>query len=107
MLVFSSTTLSMLTLYVFTDSIGRVDMFAPALGLKAGLTAWLVGILSIMIGDLILLTSTNWFYGTTVSMFVRSAVSLKRVARYFFIPIEAGFVAFCALAFHDLGMGRR
>jgi hypothetical protein len=107
MLVFSSTTLSMLTFYVFTEVIGRVDMFVPALGSKAGLTAWLVGILSIMIGYLILLTSTNWFYGTTGSMFVRSDVSLKRVALYFLIPLEAGFVAFCALAFHDLGMGCR
>lgn len=104
MLAFSSTTLSMLTLYVFTKAIGRVDMFVPALDSKAGLTAWLAGILSIMIGYLILLTSTNWLYGTTVSMFAKSDVSLKRVALYFLVPLVAGFVAFCALAFRDLGL---
>lgn len=103
MLAFTSTTFSMLTLYVFTKAIGRVDMFVPALDSKAALTAWLLGIVPIMIGYLILLTSTNWLYGTTVSMFARSGVSLRRVALYLLVPIVAGFVVFCALAFREPG----
>jgi hypothetical protein len=98
-LAFAATTLSGLNLYLYTQVIGRPDLFLPALESGASLAAWLFIVLPIMAGYLFILTSTGWLFGLCVSMLGRRRRHLGQAAQRLLLPVVAGSLAFVVLVF--------
>ncbi len=98
-LAFTGTTLGALNLYLYTQVIGRPDLFLPALDSRASLAAWLFIVLPIMAGYLFILTSTGWLYGLCVSMLGKRRRHLGQAARCLLLPVIAGSLTFVVLVF--------
>lgn len=98
-LAFAATTLSGLNLYLYTQVIGRPDLFLPALESGASLAAWLFIVLPIMAGYLFILTSTGWLYGLCVSLLGRRRRHLGQAALRLLLPVIVGSLAFVVLVF--------
>lgn len=98
-LAFTGTTLGALNLYLYTQVIGRPDLFLPALDSRASLAAWLFIVLPIMAGYLFILTSTGLLYGGCVSMLGKRRRHLAQAAQRLLLPVIAGSLAFVLLVF--------
>lgn len=94
------TGIGVLTLYVFTHAIGRVDLFMIAIDAKTALAVWVLIIISISAFYLTSLTMTTWFYGVAVSLLDRIPDRLDRVALWLLLPIWGGFGFFIILIFY-------
>ncbi|WP_139317778.1 hypothetical protein [Pseudomonas sp. PA1(2017)] len=94
------TGIGVITLYVFTRAIGRVDLFMFAIDAKTALAIWVLIIILISTLYLISLTMTTWFYGVAVSMFGKIPNKLGMVAAWLLLPIWGGFGFFIVLIFY-------
>ncbi|WP_312955379.1 hypothetical protein [Stutzerimonas nitrititolerans] len=98
-LAFAGTTLGALNLYLYTQVIGRPDLFLPALDSRASLAAWLFIVLPILAGYLFILTSSGLLYGGCVSMLGRRRRHLGQAAQRLLLPVIAGSLALVVLIF--------
>ncbi|WAC45216.1 hypothetical protein OU997_03205 [Pseudomonas sp. SL4(2022)] len=88
-----------LSLYVYTRAIGRIDLFMPATDAKSALAIWLLLVLLTMAAYLITLTVTTWLYGISVSQFDKIRRKHNQVACWLLIPLLIGFGTFILMAF--------
>jgi len=89
---------SMLFLYIYSNAIGRADIFLIALDAKTSLFVWFLGIVFLMMAYLFILTVTTLLYGLAVSMF--SGAELRRkAATWLLLPLTIGFVALTVSTF--------
>lgn len=99
-LVFLGTGFGMLSLYIYTKAIGRVDIFMSTLDAKSALLVWVFVVMFIMSLQLSILTGAAWFYGMSVSMLNRRRDKTKFIALWFLVPLVLGFTTFMVLAFY-------
>nr|WP_312509463.1 hypothetical protein [Pseudomonas luteola] len=98
-LSFLSAGLGILTLYVYTNTIGRPDLFLVAIDAKAALAIWLLIILLIMMAYLVILGTTTWFYGITISIFDKVPNNHASISRWLLAPLTIGFSCFIVSSF--------
>ena len=92
--------IGVLTLYIFTSAIGRVDLFMMAIDAKSALAVWVLIVVLIGTFYLASLSMTTWFYGMAVSLFENIPDKLGMVALWLLLPIWVGFGAFIMLVFY-------
>jgi hypothetical protein len=91
--------LAILGLYVYTRAIGRTDLFLAGTDAKSALAIWLLLIVLIMVGYLVVLSASTWFYGLAVSMFEKVPKRHNQIAAWLLFPLCFGFCAFTFLLF--------
>ncbi|MEZ1321570.1 hypothetical protein QIW46_09485 [Pseudomonas fluorescens] len=91
--------LAIYALYAYTRAIGRTDLFLAGIDAKSVLAIWLLLIVAIMLGYLVVLSSSACFYGLTVSMFEKVPKKHNRIASWLLVPFYLGFCAFTVLLF--------
>lgn len=64
-----ATGLGFITLYLYTRTIGRIDLFMPSIDVKSALLVWVVLVLLLMLSYLFILGATTWMFGCSVSLF--------------------------------------
>ncbi|WPN62327.1 MULTISPECIES: hypothetical protein [unclassified Pseudomonas] len=89
-----ATGLGFITLYLYTRTIGRIDLFMPSIDVKSALLVWVVLVLLLMLSYLFILGGTTWMFGCSVLLFSNLKDDQPRVLFYLTILTVVGFSAF-------------
>lgn len=99
-LIFAGTGFSMVSIYIYTLSIGRTDIFMLTLDSKSALLAWLMCVLFIMFLQFWVLMSCAWLFSTSVSFVARRRSVTRLLAVWLLIPVVVGIVSFIVVVFY-------
>lgn len=94
-----ATGLGFITLYLYTRTIGRIDLFMPSIDVKSALLVWVVLVLLLMLSYLFILGGTTWMFGCSVSFFSNIRNDQPKIVFYLIFPTVTGFSAFIWLTF--------
>jgi len=97
---FLATGLGFFTLYIYTSTIGRTELFMPSIDVKSALVVWLLLTLLIMASYLIILSATTWLFGCAVSQFSNIQDDLGKITCFIFIPTVLGFATFLWMLYY-------
>ncbi|BBP57653.1 hypothetical protein [Pseudomonas sp. St316] len=89
-----ATGLGFITLYLYTRTIGRIDLFMPSIDVKSALLVWVVLVLLLMLSYLFILGATTWMFGCSVSLFSNMKDNQPKIVFYLVFPTVVGFSAF-------------
>ncbi|WP_447771052.1 hypothetical protein [Pseudomonas kilonensis] len=89
-----ATGLGFITLYLYTRTIGRIDLFMPSIDVKSALLVWVVLVLLLMLSYLFILGATTWMFGCSVSLFSNMKDHQPKIVFYLVFPTVVGFSAF-------------
>ncbi|WP_431145986.1 hypothetical protein [Pseudomonas alvandae] len=89
-----ATGLGFVTLYLYTRTIGRIDLFMPSIDVKSALLVWVVLVLLLMLSYLFILGGTTWMFGCSVLLFSNLKDNQPRVLFYLTVLTVVGFSAF-------------
>lgn len=94
-----ATGLGFITLYLYTRTIGRIDLFMPSIDVKSALLVWVVLVLLLMLSYLFILGATTWMFGCSVSLFSNLKDNQPKIVFYLAVPTVVGFSAFILSTF--------
>lgn len=94
-----ATGLGFITLYLYTRTIGRIDLFMPSIDVKSALLVWVVLVLLLMLSYLFILGATTWMFGCSVSLFSNMKDNQPKIVFYLVFPTVVGFSAFIGATF--------
>jgi len=94
-----ATGLGFITLYLYTRTIGRIDLFMPSIDVKSALLVWVVLVLLLMLSYLFILGATTWMFGCSVSLFSNLKDNQPKIVFYLAFPTVVGFSAFILTTF--------
>ncbi|OPG70630.1 hypothetical protein B1219_20205 [Pseudomonas ogarae] len=94
-----ATGLGFITLYLYTRTIGRIDLFMPSIDVKSALLVWVVLVLLLMLSYLFILGATTWMFGCSVSLFSNMKDHQPKIVFYLVFPTVVGFSAFICTTF--------
>ncbi|MDO7897210.1 hypothetical protein [Pseudomonas citrulli] len=94
-----ATGLGFITLYLYTRTIGRIDLFMPSIDVKSALLVWVVLVLLLMLSYLFILGATTWMFGCSVLLFSNIKVNQPKIVFYLAFPTIVGFSAFIGITF--------
>ncbi|WP_053213399.1 hypothetical protein [Pseudomonas sp. Q12-87] len=89
-----ATGLGFTTLYLYTRTIGRIDLFLPSIDVKSALLVWVVLVLLLMLSYLFILGATTWMFGCSVSLFSNMKDNQPKIVFYLMLPTVVGFSSF-------------
>lgn len=99
LLILFSTGLGMLSLYVYTLAIGRVDVFMLTLDSRSALLIWMICTVFIMALQLCVLMTCSWLFASSLSLVSRHRRRTRFVAIWLVVPVVVGMVALVTLVF--------
>lgn len=99
-MIFLSTGFGMLSLYIYTLAIGRVDIFMSTLDSKSALLVWMICVVFILMLQLCVLMTSSWLFASSISLVSRHRRRTRVVGLWLMVPVLVGLAAFVLLVFY-------
>ncbi|MNF66089.1 hypothetical protein D3C85_868440 [compost metagenome] len=103
LMIFLSTGFGVLSLYIYTLAIGRVDIFMSTLDSKSALLVWMICVVFIMVLQLCVLMTCSWLFASSISLISRHRRRTRVVGLWLVVPVVVGLTAFVLLVFYFSG----
>ena len=100
LMIFLSTGFGMLSLYIYTLAIGRVDIFMSTLDSRSALLVWVICIVFVMIIQLCILMACSCLFASSIALVSRHRSRTRLVGLWMAVPVIVGLAAFVLLVFY-------